>query len=211
MTPEQEVLFDQLTPLQRQVSTNVLAGMNQRQAYKAAKNGTAQSDTAIDTSASEIMNNPKVKAFMDSMRKQAVSEAIMIRDEAMKILTGMARGNLTDIVKFKTVTIGMDMETGEPLNQTAWTLDENLQETDPDKLMIIESLEVGKNGPKIKAHSKSAAIALLAKMQGWEAASKHEISGPGGKPIQVQDMSELSDEALAAIAAGTNPTAASGD
>lgn len=210
MTPEQKALFDELTELQQRTATGVLAGMTQRQAYYAG-GGTAKNDDAADAITSRMLSDARVKAFMDSMKVQAVSDAIMSRDEAMKILTGMARGNLTDIVKFKTVCIGMDMETGEPLDQTAWTLDENLQHTDPDKLMIIESLEVGKNGPKIKAHSKSAAIALLAKMQGWEAASKHEISGPGGKPIQVQDMSELSDEALAAIAAGTNPTAASGD
>lgn len=210
MTPEQKALFDQLTELQQRTATGVLSGMTQRDAYRLA-GGKADTDESADSSASQILSNLKVRAFMDSMKMQAVSDAIMTRDEAMKILTGMARGNLTDIVKFKTVTIGMDMETGEPLDQTAWTLDESLQETDPDKLMIIESLEVGKNGPKIKAHSKSAAIALLAKMQGWEAASKHEISGPGGKPIQIQDMSELSDEALAAIAAGTHPTAASGD
>lgn len=210
MTPEQKALFDELTELQQRIATNVLAGMTQRQAYWHA-GGKAKDDPGADMSASQIISNPKVKSFMDSMKVQAVSDAIMTRDEAMKILTGMARGNLTDIVKFKTVCVGMDMETGEPLDQTAWTLDENLQETDPDKLMIIESLEVGKNGPKIKAHSKSAAIALLAKMQGWEAASKHEITGKNGGPIQVQDMSELSDEALAAIAAGTHPTAASGD
>lgn len=201
MTPEQKALFDGLTELQQRIATNVLAGMTQRQAYWHA-GGKAKDDPGADMSASQIISNPKVKAFMDSMKVQAVSDAIMTREEAMKILTGMARGNLTDIVKFKTVCIGMDMETGEPLDQTAWTLDENLQETDPDKLMIIESLEAGKNGPKIKAHSKSAAIALLAKMQGWESASKHEISGPGGGPILTKDLSELSDDALMALIAG---------
>lgn len=201
MTPEQKALFDQLTELQQRTATGVLAGMSNRAAYFTA-GGTAKSDDSADSAVSTMLSNVKVKAFMDSMKVQAVSDAIMTRDEAMKILTGMARGNLTDIVKFKTVCVGMDMETGEQLDQTAWTLDENLQQTDPDKLMIIESLEVGKNGPKIKAHSKSAAIALLAKMQGWESASKHEISGPGGGPILTKDVSEMSDDALMALIAG---------
>lgn len=201
MTPEQKALFDELTELQQRIATNVLAGMTQRQAYWHA-GGKAKDDPGADMSASQIISNPKVKAFMDSMKVQAVSDAIMSREEAMKILTGMARGNLVDIVKFKTVQVGMDMETGEPLDQTAWTLDEDLQRTDPDKLIIISELEVGKSGPKIKQHSKSAAIALLAKMQGWESASKHEISGPGGGPIMTRDVSEMSDEALMALIAG---------
>lgn len=210
MTPEQKALFDQLTQLQQRVATNVLAGMSQRAAYREA-GGTAETDETADVMASRMISTDKVKAFMDSMKVQAVSDAIMSREEAMQILTQMARGNITDIVKFRTDHIGQNMETGEDIHQTSWLLDEELQRNDPDKLKIIESLEVGKNGPKIKQHSKSAAIAQLAKMQGWESASKHEISGPGGGPIQVQDVSELSDEALAAIAAGTNPTATGGN
>lgn len=201
MTPEQQLLFDQLTELQQRTATGVLAGMTQRAAYYAA-GGSAKSDESADSTAAIMLSNAKVKAFMDSMKAQAISDAIMSREEAMRILTDLARGNLTDLVKFKTVNIGKDMETGEDINQTAWTIDEDLQQSDPAKLIIISELEVGKNGPKIKQHSKTAAIQQLAKMQGWESASKHEIAGPGGGPILTKDVSDLSDEALLALIAG---------
>lgn len=201
MTPEQKLLFDELTELQQRTATNTLAGMTQRAAYYAA-GGKANNDVTADSSACEILSKPQVKAFMDSMKVQAVSDAIMTREEAMKILTQLGRGNLTDIVKFKTVHVGQNAETGDDVHQTAWTIDEGLQANDPDKLMIISELEVGKNGPKIKQHSKVAAIAQLAKMGGWESASKHEISGPGGGPILTKDVSELSDDALMALIAG---------
>lgn len=200
MTPEQQALFDKLTLLQQRMATNVLSGMTQRAAYVHA-GGKGATETVIDSSASEILRNPQVKSFMDSMKVQAVSDAIMTREEAMKILTAMSRGNLTDIVKFRTANVGIDPETGEMLQQTAWTLDENLQQADPDKLIIISELEVGKNGPKIKTHSKTAAIAQLAKMQGWESASKHEISGPNGGAINVRDVGEMTDAELAALIA----------
>ena len=200
MTPEQQALFDQLTLLQQRMATNVLSGMTQRAAYVHA-GGKGATETVIDSSASEILRNPQVKAFMDSMKLQAVSDAIMTREEAMKILTAMSRGNLTDIVKFRTANVGIDPETGEMLQQTAWTLDENLQQTDPDKLIIISELEVGKNGPKIKTHSKTAAIAQLAKMQGWESASKHEISGPNGGAINVREVGDMTDAELVALIA----------
>lgn len=203
MTPEQQALFDNLTELQQRTATGVLAGMSNRAAYYAA-GGTAKSEESADSAVSTMLSNVKVKAFTDSMKKQAVSDAIMTREEAAKILTALSRGNLTDIVKFRTVNAGMDMDTGEVLHQTAWTIDEELQRSDPEKLMIISELEVGKNGPKIKQHSKVAAITQLAKMMGWDAAQKFEHTGKGGGPIQVQELSELSDEALAAIAAGTD-------
>lgn len=171
MTPDQQQLFDQLTELQQRTATGVLAGMTQRAAYFAA-GGKAATDDAADSSCSQILSNIKVKAFMDAMKKQAVSDAMMTREEAMLILSALGRGRLTDIVKFRTVCVGKDPITGEDAHQTVWSIDEDLQETDPDKLIIISELEVGKNGPKIKQHSKVGAIQQLAKMQGWEAAQK---------------------------------------
>lgn len=202
MTPEQQALFDNLTQLQQRVATNVLAGMSQRIAYYQA-GGSANSDDAADVVASRMLSDVGVRAFMDSMKVQAVSDAIMSREEAMKILTTLGRGNLTDIVKFKTSHVGQNAETGDDVHQTTWTIDEELQQNDPEKLMIISELEVGKNGPKIKQHSKVAAIAQLAKMGGWEAAQKFEHAGPGGGPILTKDVSELSDEALMALIAGS--------
>lgn len=201
MTPEQQLLFDQLTELQQRIATGVLSGMTQRAAYYAG-GGKAKDDPGADMSASQIISNPKVKAFMDSMKAQAISKAVMSRDEILARLSLIARTGITDIVRFKTANIGKDMETGEDINQTAWTIDEDLQDSDPDKLASIFELEVGKNGPKIKMHNSVQAMAQIAKMQGYEAASKHEIAGPGGGPILTKDVSDLSDEALLALIAG---------
>ena len=201
MNAEQQELFDNLTELQQRTATGVLAGMSNRAAYYAA-GGTAKSDESADSAVSTMLSNVKVKSFMDSMKTQAVSDAIMTREEAMRILTTLGRGNLTDIVKFKTVHVGQNAETGDDVHQTTWEIDEALQANDPDKLIIISELEVGKSGPKIKQHSKVAAIAQLAKMGGWEAAQKFEHAGPGGGPILTKDVTELSDEALLALIAG---------
>jgi len=201
MTPEQKDLFDLLTQLQQRTSTGVLAGMTQRSAYYAA-GGTAENDNAADAIASRMLSDARVKAFMDSMKVQAVDNAIMSREEARQILSQLGRGNLTDIVKFKTVNIGKNMDTGEDVHQTVWTIDEELQNSDPEKLKIISELEVGKFGPKIKQHGKAAAIALLAKMEGWEAAQKFEHTGKDGGPILTKDVTELTDDQLAAIVAG---------
>ena len=200
MNAEQQALFDQLTQLQQRTATGVLAGMSQRAAYFAA-GGTAKSDESADSTAAIMLSNAKVKAFMDSMKAQAVSDAIMTREEAMKTLSLIGRTHLKDIVKFRTANIGKDMETGADVNQTAWEINADLQESDSEKLIIISELEVGKFGPKIKTHSPVAAIAQLAKMQGWESASKHEISGPNGGAINVREVGDMSDAELAALIA----------
>lgn len=191
MTPEQQLLFDKLTKLQQRVAINVIAGMTQRQAYYAA-GGTAKSDESADSAVHTMLSNVQVSTFIDSMQLQAVSDAIMTRKEAMKTLSLIGRTHLKDIVKFRTANIGKDLETGADINQTVWELDERLQESDPEKLIIISELEVGKNGPKIKTHSPLAAIAQLSKMMGWDAPTK--IQGD----IRTTDVL-LTDEQRAAL------------
>lgn len=198
MTPEQQALFDNLTQLQQRVATNVLSGMSQRIAYFQA-GGSAKTDLSADATASELLSNPNVKSFMDSMKRQAVNDAIMGREEMMARLSTLSRYGVKDIVKFETAEVGRDMESGKPVHQTAWHIPDDVPE---DRLSIIESLEGGKGAPKIKTYSSIQAMALLAKLQGFEAAQKFEHSGPGGGPILTKDVSELSDDQLMALIAG---------
>lgn len=170
MNSEQQALFDQLTSLQQRTATGVLAGMSQRAAYFAA-GGKASDDDSADSSSSQILSNIKVKAFMDSMKLQAVSDAIMSREEMAARLTLLSRKGVKDIVRFKTVVVGKDMETGEDLQQTGWWIPDSILQ-DEDSLSIISELEVGKFGPKLKTHSSLQAMAQLAKLQGYDAAQK---------------------------------------
>jgi phage terminase small subunit len=206
MTPEQKHLFDQLTQLQQRVATNVLAGMSQRAAYYAA-GGTAATDATADVMASRMVSEDKVKAFMDSMKVQAVSDAIMGREEMLARLSLFARKGIKDIVKFKTAVIGKDLETGEDVQQTGWWIPDSVLRDD-ENLSIISELEVGKFGPKIKTHSSLQAMAQIAKIQGYEVAGKLELTGKDGGPIQLQNLDELTDEQLAAIALADSATGA---
>lgn len=170
MNDEQQALFDELTSLQGKLCTMIIGNpsLSQRQAYYAA-GGKAKSDDVADASASEILANPKVKAFMDCMKAQVVSDAIMSREEMLARLSLFARKGVKDIVRFETSQIGMNMETGEPVLQTGWFIPDDVPE---ENLAIIESLEGGKSAPKIKTYSAIQAMAQIAKLQGYEAAQK---------------------------------------
>lgn len=122
MSKEQLQLFAKLTKLQRGICLGVLSGLTQRQAYKQA-GGKAKSDVTIDTCASEILRNPQVKEFMDSMYAPQLAESIMTRDEAMQILSNITRG------------------------------------------------------PLVPSRVRIHAVNQLGRMQGWEAAQKHDLTG----------------------------------
>ena len=180
MNADQKILFEKLTNLQQRVATNVLAGMTQRQAYYEA-GGTASSDDSADATCSVMLSDTKVKEFMDSMKESAVSNAVMSRQEALEKLSNLARTDLKDLVEFGSYDLGEDQD-GNPIVQASWRIKDSAMQ-DPNKMAAISELTAGKEGIKIKTHSPITAIQQLAKMQGWEAATKHELTGKDGAPL----------------------------
>lgn len=178
MNSEQKFLFDQLTQLQQRVATNVLAGMSQRQAYIMA-GGSAEDEGSIDTVASRMLSDIKVSAFMDAMKEEAVSDAIMSRKEAMEKLSLLARTDLKDLVDFGEYELGIDEESGNPIIQASWKIKPQALQN-PQQMAAISELTATKEGLKIKTHSPLDAIKQLAKMQGWEAAQKLDLSNKDG-------------------------------
>ena len=150
MTPEQSALFAKLTPLQKEVATNVLNGMKPIDAYRASS-GKAATDEARSNSVSLILSNSKVVAYLKSVQEPLADSGIMTREEALRRLSSLARTKLSELVVF--TDRGWDM------------LPSALQ--DPDKLAAISELTATKDGPKIKLHSPLAAIKQIAEMQGW--------------------------------------------
>ncbi|MGJ0580703.1 terminase small subunit, partial [Xenorhabdus bovienii] len=81
LTDEQKVLFDALTKLQQKFALGILKGLSQIDAYKQA-GYKAKTDESARASASEILTNLNVKTFLDAMNQEAVSDAVMSRQEA---------------------------------------------------------------------------------------------------------------------------------
>ncbi len=199
MTPEQKQLFDKLTELQQRTAINVLAGMTQRAGYYAA-GGTASNDESADATVSALLSNIKVKAFMDAMKEEAVSAAVMTRTEALEKLSALARTDLKDLVEFGEYELGSDPESGDPIIQSSWRIKPSALQ-DPVQMAAIAELTASKEGIKIKTHSPLAAIKQLSDMQGWNAAEKRELTGANGGPILIKDAAEMTDEELTALIA----------
>ena len=199
MTPEQKQLFDKLTELQQRTAINVLAGMTQRAGYYAA-GGTAENDNAADAIASRMLSDARVSAFMDAMKEEAVSAAVMTRTEALEKLSALARTDLKDLVEFGEYELGSDPESGDPIIQSSWRIKPSAMQ-DPVQMAAIAELTASKEGVKIKTHSPLAAIKQLSDMQGWNAAEKRELTGANGGPILIKDAAEMTDEELAALIA----------
>lgn len=177
MTPKQTELAAKLNQIQVDTVLGVISGKTQRQAYIDA-GGKGSTEKSIDAAASKLLSLDKVVAFRDSLVEGLASSAIMTRAEALERLSLMGRTRITDIVEFDTVEVMTKGEDGEdePKTQTIWRMKDSA-ELNELAAASIKSVTFTKQGPKIEMHDAKAAMELLGKWQGWEAAQKVEHAG----------------------------------
>lgn len=177
-----------LTPKQERFCLEYLKCGNASEAYRQAYKPKKMTDKSVNEKASQMLAMVKIRSRLKELNSKAVTEAVMTRQEALERLSLFARTDLADLVEFGSYEMGED-ETGRPIIQAAWKIRDSVLQ-DPEKLAAITELAATKDGIKIKTHSPLAAIQQLAKMQGWESAQKHELSGPGGTPIPIAPMTK---------------------
>lgn len=180
LTAEQQILFDALTPLQQKFSLAIIKGKTQAQAYKAA-GGKAKTAESANVSASQIFNNLKVQVFLKAVQGEAVDDAIMSREEALKRLTALGRTSLFDLADFRNSMTGEDEE-GNPVMQATWSFKDSALLT-PEAMAAIAELTAGPQGLKIKLHDPKAAIKQLAELQGWEPPKESKLTITATKPL----------------------------
>ena len=163
LTEEQKLLFDDLTRLQQEIVTNSISGMKDIDAYKASS-GKAKTIKAMESSVSEILGNPKVKAFRDSMAESALTNAVMTKQEVLERLSNLARVNMSDLIEFATVASTDDE--GQPIQQSTWQFKDSALQSDLSMASIAE-VAATKDGFKIKQHSPLAAMKQLSDLAGY--------------------------------------------
>lgn len=175
--------------------------MTQRQAYYDA-GGTAKTDISADSAAYKMFSHVQVKAFYDSLIEKEACKAVMTRDRAIEILSGIAETKITDVAKFRKVQVGED-DDGNPIHQSVWELKDSEELTD-EAAGAIEEIASSPTGFKFKKHSRTQAIKQLADMEGWNSATKHEHSGPDGGPIETTTDIELARKLAFLLTKGDN-------
>ena len=70
---------------------NLFAGMSQREAYLAAGYSPNQSPATLDKHACALAKNEKIKSRLSELQKAAESDAILTKQEGLKIMTAVAR------------------------------------------------------------------------------------------------------------------------
>lgn len=149
---------------------------------------------SIRSIASELLTKPDIQSRLAELQKKAEDDSVMSVLERKQRLSEIGRARMTDFVKcidgVSRITADLDS-----LNSAA------IVEVTTDTVQLGK----GENAPeaiitKLKLRDPVAAIAELNKMDGAYAPTKTELTGKGGKPIQIEpsspDLSSLSKEEL---------------
>ncbi len=198
LTDEQLTMFDGLTKLQKGVG---LVKLNQplitdHEAYVAG-GGRAKTKESIESCASELLSNPKLKAFLNMFKvdpSPTLARAIMTREDIISDLTDIANATIFDVMNFYTNNDElMNLETGEEILGQSTIVVKSMNEIDPKFHKLIKGVKQTKHGIELTLHDQMQARKQITDMCGYDAPKRSEISGPNGQPIQVE---EITDEEL---------------
>lgn len=99
-----------LTAKQEQFVQNIIAGMNQADAYRSAYNSKNMGDNSVYVNASKLMANAKVALRIKELRDELATPAIMTAQERLEWLTAIIKGEEDTNAKLKAVDIMNKMQ-----------------------------------------------------------------------------------------------------
>lgn len=100
-----------LTAKQEEFAKNIVSGMNQADAYRAAYNAEGMSDNAIYREASLLMDHPKVSQRITELRDKLARPTIMSAQERLEWLTELIKNQQENTMdKLKAVDIMNKMQ-----------------------------------------------------------------------------------------------------
>lgn len=89
--------MDNLTERQKIFARGIFEGLTQREAYKKAYNCKGKKDDTIDSLASRLLSNVKVKKFLDELNKEVNKSAILTKEERMIYLSRIVTTPISDV------------------------------------------------------------------------------------------------------------------
>ncbi len=168
-----------LTLKQEKFVQELIKGKSQRESYKIAYNAKKMADTTIDSHASRLLKNDKVRARYNELRdkvvKRAEKKAIITAEEVMREIANIAKDDISNYLEFRTerTVVGHDEETGEPIIDYAPII--NIKDSRDINTKNVSEVSLGANGSfKFKTYCRDTALYKLAEIMGLNETAKRK-------------------------------------
>jgi hypothetical protein len=167
----------------------IVKGLSASQAYRKA-GYVATSPQNAHNLAGRCANLPEVKARIEELNAKVERKLVMDKSRAVEMLSRGAEAAFAL------------MQRAGIFRRKEILIDPKALEADPELKLAVREVTITESGDcKIKLHDYKEALALLAKLEGWEAPKALDINTP-------RSIKDMTDEQLAGLAGeGAGPHA----
>ena len=155
---------------------DVFSGMTQADAYRSNYSCGGSSDKTVHVDASKL--SAKVRPRIEWLQEQVASDRIVSREELAELYSEILRTRQSDFLTMSADGVWMHDIGAETVKQAA------LRKV---KTRVVHDGTgndvVAKQFDEIELESKVTTGKALAELLGYNAAKKHEVSGPAGGPV----------------------------
>jgi phage terminase small subunit len=164
-----------LTQKQEKFVQGLIKGLSQRQAYKASYDAENMSDSTVDSKASILLKNGKVRARFEQLNNKVIKrteeKAIITAEEIIKEIVGIAKDDIKNYLSFETREVVVGVEDGEVVREERISV--NLKDSNTIDTKNISEVSLGKDGNfKFKLYERDKALYKLAEMFGINETNK---------------------------------------
>lgn len=168
-------MSESLTKKQEAFVQGLIKGKSQREAYKAAYSAEKMSDSTIDSHASRLLKDDKVRARYDKLKGKVVAKAeeqtIMSVMDVLRELESIAKDDISNYLDFRTEKTLVGYEDGEPIFDYRTIVE--LKDSRTINTKNISEVSIAANGAfKFKMYDRQSAINKLLEVYGENAIAK---------------------------------------
>lgn len=170
-------------------------------AYRASYNAENMKDTTIHVRACELLKNSKVAVRLEELQAHHFKRHEITVDNILSELGKIGFSDIRNIVKWGD-SVAVKNEDGEIEFAHGVGL-KGSDEIDDQIAGAIAEVSQTKDGLKVKLYDKQSALVNMGKHLGmFPSNHKHEVSGPDGKPIAVENTGSIEQARRIAFALG---------
>ena len=189
--------MSKLTPKQEKFCNLYVELGNASEAYRRSYSCKRMKDETINNKAYQLLQRGDIRARVKELQAELKAKSDYKKEDALKSLVDIANANVADFIQIAEDETTEVENGGKTINKstTQVILIKSLDELTPEQQKCIKSIQPTRGGGlRLELYSRLDAIDRIAKMCGWDEATKHKVEAEvTSRPIDINQAREIVD------------------
>ena len=189
--------MSKLTPKQEKFCNLYVELGNASEAYRRSYSCKRMKDETINNKAYQLLQRGDIRARVKELQAELKAKSDYKKEDALKSLVDIANANVADFIQIAEDETTEVEDGGKTINKstTQVILIKSLDKLTPEQQKCIKSIQPTRGGGlRLELYSRLDAIDRIAKMLGWDEATKHKVEAEvTSRPIDINQAREIVD------------------